>query len=323
MSTATYLPPEPSAQDAPPRARVRATAPHILVALAWLGRVSSQHIQHLIMPQYHLKRVSDVMTELRQQKLVERYLHYVDASPRSGSPCRTPPKLDSAWWSLTPRGWDLIREHGRAPHPDTYKPPRSLYFFEHDRLVTDTLVTLIRLAQGHGGCGVYVAREMRVDREQPRPIMDAVIRLHLREAPSTPGRIPWGHAVPQDSTRARVYGVEADNDSEDLRTISDKAVTYHHVNTREWRDRHGMDFPIVLWMAPDDARRAAIDVTWQRAWEAYRDAMLGRDPSWQPDKAQGRWWSGSLLGMAQDRWVRYDRGVREERGLFGYGEPSP
>src|SRR6266511_5371662 len=137
---------------------------NFLLGLAWLGEVSTAHIQRLWLPQTSLRPVQRLVRSLRQEELIEPRYWYGRA-PRP----RAPPIRRGRLWALTKSGRRLIHEHDQ--YPLRRSPARHRRLMDHDVMTTEIIVRIVELGRAAGLSGLYVEREARVDPLLPRPVM--------------------------------------------------------------------------------------------------------------------------------------------------------
>lgn len=268
---------------------------NLLLGLAWFGFASTSQIGRLWMPGRSSKAVRELLVELRDEGAIERRMwgQWVDEQ-------RTPMRQD-ALWSLTRRGLYLVKDSDQFP-PE-YKGPRPRKLFDHDKCTVDVIVRIIELARDvqrtgqQTFSGIYLEREIRLDPERRRPLMDALIILTIGGEATRDHRVPWSRdPTIGDEQRIR-YALENDRDSEPLSVIAGKARAYQHAGTKAWVRRYG-PFPLPIWLVPDEVRLWNVMHTWQREWPV------------------GKWLITTDDWLRGDYWVEYDNGAIRERGLF-------
>lgn len=112
---------------------------------------------------------------------------------------------------------------GSQARPQYPAQKRRPGLIPHDARAIEAVVRLIELARPHGLSGVFVARELRLNPQRPRPVCDALVVIQLGSF-DRPNLVPWsGDPAIADEARVR-FAVEADNDTEPLAVIT-HAVT--------------------------------------------------------------------------------------------------
>jgi hypothetical protein len=268
---------------------------NLLLGLAWFGAASTVQIGRLWRPGQSSKAVRGLLSELCEDGLVERHLW-----AKWDSRYQTPRRQD-ALWSLTRRGLYLVKDSDQFP-PE-YKGPRTRKLFDHDSRTVDVVTRIIELAREaqhdkqQTFSGIYLEREIRLDPERRRPLMDALIILTIGGEATREHRVPWSRdPTIGDEQRIR-YALENDRDSEPLSVIAGKARAYQHAGTQAWVRRYGR-FPLPIWLVPDEARLQNVMHTWQREWPV------------------GKWLLTTDDWLGGDYWIEYDNGAIRERGLF-------
>ncbi len=281
------------ALDVLPTMSVRATGfdlINFLLGLAWLGEVSTAHIQRLWLPQTSLRPVQRLVRSLRQEELIEPRYWYGRA-PRP----RAPPIRRGRLWALTKSGRRLIHEHDQ--YPLRRSPARHRRLMDHDVMTTEIIVRIVELGRAAGLSGLYVEREARVDPLLPRPVMDALIITRTGGNFAHSHLVPWTKDAKVAGEQRRRYALENDRDSEPIATIIGKAIAYQQAGTPVWVERYG-DFPVPMWVVPGEARLQTIMRAWQSAWP------------------QGKWIITTDAWIQSDRWIEYYGGYVRERTLF-------
>lgn len=274
---------------------------NLLLGLAWLGELDRLQIRRLWFPEKSESTVEKALAGLRREKLISvRAWSLRDEQRQITVP-------QPGRWSLTTLGHARIR--AQAQYPARPAENRRAGLIPHDARATEVIIRLIELARPAGLSGVFVARELRLNPRQRRPVCDALVVLQLG-AYDRRDLVPWsGDPAIADEKRLR-YAVEADNASEPLAVIQAKARAYRtlseDVRWREWwRQTYG-PLPIPLWVAPTDARAEAISAQWQQAWP------------------QGEWFATSDEGLADNRILHWKAGGdRLVRLAFGNQRQRP
>jgi len=263
---------------------------NFLLGLAWLGEVSTAHIQRLWLPQTSLRPVQRLIQNLRQEELIEpRYWYGLPPRPRA------PPIRRGRLWALTKSGRRLIHEHDQ--YPLRRSPARHRRLMDHDVMTTEIIVRIVELGRAAGLSGLYIEREARVDPLLPRPVMDALIITRTGGDFAHTNLVPWTKDAKVVGEQRRRYALENDRDSEPIATIIGKAIAYQQAGTPAWVERYG-DFPVPMWVVPGEARLQAIMRAWQSAW------------------LQGKWIITTAAWIQCDRWIEYYGGYVRERTLF-------
>jgi hypothetical protein len=263
---------------------------NFLLGLAWLGEVSTAHIQRLWLPQTSLRPVQRLVRSLRQEELIEPRYWYGRSQRRHAPPIRR-----GRLWALTKSGQRLVHEHDQYPLRRT--PARHRRLMDHDVMTTEIIVRIVELGRSAGLSGLYVEREARVDPLLPRPVMDALIITRTGGGFAHANLVPWTKDAKVPGEQRRRYALENDRDSEPIATIIGKALAYQQAGTPAWVERYG-DFPVPMWVVPDEPRLQAIMRAWQSAWP------------------QGKWIITTDVWIQCDRWIEYYGGYVRERTLF-------
>jgi hypothetical protein len=268
---------------------------NLLISLAWLGELRTDHIHRLWMGDRAILATQRLLQELRREGYVERRLW---ARWVAG---RTTPQRQAALWSVTRKGRDLIREHEQ--YPPEYKEPRSRRMAAHDSTTSEAIVRIIELGREveHNGLrglsGLYVEREVRLDPAKTRPVMDALIIVTVGGGFDRPDLVPWSRDPTLEGERRVRYALEHDRDTEPPTVIAAKAMHYQHAGTPAWEKRYGR-FPLPMWLVPNDRRLYQILQLWREAWPV------------------GKWVMTTDAWLRDDYWLACDRGVVSERSLF-------
>jgi len=263
---------------------------NLLLSIAWLGEVHSRQVRWAWMPTYTDRSARRVLQQLAHDGLIQARWFYRRRRNR-----RKPPLRQGKLWSLTPAGMQLVRLLPNAPLR-TIKL-RSLGVANHDTVTVEVVLRLVALARAAGLSGVYLDREVMLNPPARRPIMDGVIALRTTGAPVASLEIPWTTDPPATGERVRKYAIENDRMSEEIAVIIGKAHAYQQAATPEWVARNGQ-FPIPLWVVPNDKRKDDIMRAWRMAWP------------------HGKWLITTDADLARDRWVEYRNGHERQRGLF-------
>jgi hypothetical protein len=252
---------------------------NILLSLKYCWMLNREHIQRLHFPNKSIRAVQDLLTNLKDQGLVDK-LNW-------GNPVRQP-----SMWFLTDTGDQSIRR--LAAYPDERKRSRPRAVLEHDKRTLDMIVTIIELARQTGLSGIKVFREVKLnpDPKVRRPILDALVIFEVGGSFSeeNPDLVPWSLDKPlTDESLWRVC-LEADNNTEANQVIAGKALSYQQVlNTPAWQEwwceRYGSSRPWVMWVAPTEQRVASIVAHWERTW------------------AGGQWLAASDAGLQANSWT--------------------
>ncbi|NCC94638.1 MAG: hypothetical protein EOM10_15440 [Opitutae bacterium] len=272
---------------------------NLLLTLAWLGELSTTHVQRLWMADRDILATQRLLRALLSEGYVARR-HWARWVPG-----RTTPERQPALWSLTRQGRDLLRDHDQFP-PE-YKEPRARGLVPHDLTTSEALVRFIEVARqleatsGRPLSGLYVEREVRLDPARSRPVMDALIILTVGGAVSRPDLVPWSRDPLLPGERRVRYALENDRDTEPATVIAGKASHYQHAGTPAWEQRYGR-FPLPIWLCPSPRRLEQILNLWRDAWPV------------------GKWIMTTDAWLRDDYWLECDRGRVTERSLF-YAPP--
>lgn len=274
---------------------------NLLIGLAWFGSASTRHVQRLWLPGHQLRAVWALLNELRSEGTIERR-HWAAWKPQRSTPIR-----QDALWSLTRRGLLLIKDSDQFP-PE-YKGIRPRTLFHHDSLTSEVIVRIVELAREvqrnkhQTFSGIYLEREIRLDPQRRRPVMDALIIVTSGGEQTPDHLVPWSRDPTVGQEQRWRYALENDRASEPLSVIAGKARAYQHAGTPQWQQRYG-PFPLPLWLVPDERRLHAVMQTWRKEWTI------------------GKWLITTDAWLRGDYWIEYDAGQIRERGLF-YRTPTP
>jgi hypothetical protein len=268
---------------------------NLLITLAWLGELRTDHVHRLWMHDRALGATQRLLRELREEGYVERrrWARWMAQ--------RTTPTRQSALWSISRKGRELVRDHEQ--YPPEYKEPRARRMVVHDSTTSEAIVRIIELGRAveHDGrrglSGLYVEREVRLDPARSRPVMDALIIVTVGGDFDRPDLIPWSRDPTLDGERRVRYALENDRDTEPPTVIAAKAQHYQHAGTPAW-ERHYGRFPLPMWLAPSVRRLEQILQLWRHAWPV------------------GKWVMTTDDWLRDDYWIACDRGVVTERSLF-------
>jgi hypothetical protein len=272
---------------------------NLLIALAWLGELRTDHIQRLWLPTRTLRATQALLRGLHSEGYLERrrWSRWVAG--------RSTPVRQSVLWSITRKGREVVRAH--AQYPPEYKEPRARRMAVHDATTSEAIVRIIELARAltyagqRGLSGLYVEREVRLDPARTRPVMDALIIVTVGGDFDRADLVPWSRDPTLAGERRVRYALENDRDTEPPTVIAAKALHYQHAGTPDWERRYGR-FPLPLWLVPSDRRLEQILQLWQHAWPV------------------GKWVMTTDAWLRDDYWIEFDRGVVRERSLF-YATP--
>lgn len=263
----------------------------LLLNLAWIGELSTSHIQRLSMPaQATTFTAWYALRDLKREGYTARRMWSLPRPAGDGPPVRQP-----TMWSLTSRGRECIHDHDQYP-PRVFVP-RARRMLPHDAMTSEIIVRLIELGRTADLSGVYCEREVRIDPARSRPVMDAIVILRTGGGFDHDDIVPWSKDPRLPGERRRRYAIENDRGTEPLSVIAGKARAYQEALNHDWKMRYG-GFPIPLWVVPTERRRDAILHTWQTAWPG------------------GKWLITTDAGVAADHWIEYFAGEVRERRLF-------
>ena len=246
----------------------------ILLALAWLGEATKVHLRDLCcagMSEKTVQRALKSLLDGPEPLVIARPRHIHDG---------TAPKREAFVYALSEAGHKYLsndaaypRKTQRGQYPAKITNPADIKRLEHQLLATEAIVQLVVLARQRSLSGVFVAREMRLNRQRPEPVLDAVVMLHVSgEAPGG-GGVPWTKDPPVAGERVWGFAIESDRATEAPAVIAAKASAYAaaevDLRTRDdWRERTGQMLPLVLWVAPTAKRLEVIHRIWSQAWSA-------------------------------------------------------
>lgn len=171
-------------------------------------------------------------------------------------------------------------------------------------MTSQLVMRIIELARPAGMGNLYLEREVLLDQQRKRPIMDGFIALRLGNPYNQDRRVPWSNDPRAPGEQRRRYALENDRKSKAYNVIFTKAISYQLTGTPQWFERYGGLFPLVLWLVPDEARAALVMRAWQEAWPG------------------GKWLITTDARLEEDRWTEYHAGQIRERGLF-VTRPTP
>ena len=267
------------------------TDEEVLVALCWAMPLSTTQLRRLTAPDRHRETFRRRLNRLEDQRLIA---HATDALivPHR----RTPQKRDFIW-ELTDAGFNKVPEDRRRPQHG--KGTRRV-LIRHDLMVGELLSLVVERERGRLS-GLLLDREVRLDREQPRPRCDAI--LSLRHGPPVLRGLPWQHDAPGvTGEQVSSWALEVDRDTEGLAVIRDKALAYQsRWNDPSFYKRYGR-MPIPVWIAPDAKRLDAINRMWAAAWP------------------EGRWYGTTDAKLPELFFVEWNAGQQRAVGLLdGWG----
>lgn len=258
---------------------------NLLLGLAWLGELDRQQIRRLWFADKSDSTVEKALSALRREKLITlRSWSLRDKQRQITVP-------QPAQWSLAAGGHARIRANSQYPaRPAEH---RRAGLIPHDARATAAIVRLIELARPAGLSGVFIARELRLNQRQRRPVCDALVVLQLGSFDRS-DLVPWsGDRAIADEQRVR-YAIEADNATEPLAVIQAKAEAYRKLSedlswAEWWRQQYG-PLPLPLWVAPTEERAQAIHAQWRQVWP------------------RGEWYVTSDEGLADNRLLHWKSG---------------
>lgn len=234
---------------------------NLLLGLAWLGELDRRQIERLWFVDRSQSTVEKTLSRLHDEGLLTRRAWSVRDKQRGV----TVPQL--ARWSLTPKGHAQVRRS--AQYPAKPAQVRQQRLIAHDLRTTETIVRLIELGRSSGLSGIYVARELRLNPEEKRPVCDALVVMQFGSF-DQPNLVPWSSDPAIEDERRLRFAIEADNNTEPLGVIAGKANAYRRLDEdnvwRAWWTRQYGKLPVPLWVAPTEARAAAIHGQWKRVW---------------------------------------------------------
>ena len=282
----------------------------ILLALAWLGEATKVHLRGLCCPGMSDKTVQRTLKPLLdgpEPLIVDRARHNYDGAT---------PRREAFVYALTDAGHAHMRSDpayplktNRTQYPAKITDPATVQRLEHQLLATEAIVRLIVLARQRNLSGVFVAREVRLNRQCAEPILDAVVVLHVGgEVPSGVG-VPWTKDMPLEHERTWRFAIESDRDTEAPTVIAAKARAYSAAlrdprTIRDWYERYRSSPPLVLWVAPSSSRLETIHARWQQEWP------------------YGSWMLATPTELARGELTYYHENRREELHLFAGKRPE-
>jgi hypothetical protein len=282
----------------------------ILLALAWLGEATRAQLRDLCCPGMSdktVQRALEPMLDGSEPLVRRRARHSYDGAT---------PRREAFVYALTDAGHARIRSDptyplktSRAQYPAKLTDPATVQRLEHQLLATEAIVQLIVLARQRTLSGVFVAREVRLNRQRAEPILDAVVVLHVGgEAPSG-GGVPWTKDMPLEDERTWRFAIESDRDTEAPTVIAAKARAYSAAlrdprTIRDWYERYRSNPPIVLWVAPSHTRLETIHARWWQEW------------------SQGSWMLATPAELARGELTHYRDNQRTELRLFAGKRPE-
>lgn len=268
---------------------------NLLISLAWLGELRTDHVHRLWMGRRSLRATQHLLGELWTEGYVERR-RWARWTAGYNNPIP-----QATLWSATRKGRDLIREHEQ--YPPEYKEPRARRMAVHDSITSEAIVRIIELGREveHNGqrglSGLYVEREVRLDPGKTRPVMDALIIVTVGGGFDRSDLIPWSRDPTLEGERRVRYALENDRDTEPPTVIAAKALHYQHAGTPAWEKRYGR-FPLPMWLVPSLRRLEQVLLLWRQVWPI------------------GKWVITTDRWLELDYWLEFDRGVVTERSLF-------
>ena len=263
---------------------------NLFLGLAWLGEATTMQIHRLWRPHSSLKYTRKLLVELKQHRWIKSRVWTI---PRRAD--GIPIRIANAW-SLTRRAELWLRDH--VQWPLKYIRPRHPRTMTHDLMTSELVTRIIELGREAGLGNLYLEREVRLDQQRRRPIMDGFVMLRLGNAYGQDRRVPWTNDPRAPGEQRRRYAIENDRNSEPFNVIYMKAISYQMTGTPQWFERYGGLFPLVLWLVPHEPRAELVMRAWQEAWPG------------------GKWLITTDERLQQDRWTEYHAGVIRERGLF-------
>lgn len=302
----------------PRRSRSTVTDTDMLMSYGYLGELTLEHLRRLHQPGKSDRTLDRVIARLgadlekhRRSESVEEPITLLDGSTQTVLTTRSLPAV----WSLSKQGHDRIKRLDAYPINDVkgqYRAqpakPQDESTRGHNLLLVDLVVELVERARPRGLSGVFVGRELRLDKEQPKPRMDGLVIMHFHGTPCAPDVVPWTKDRATAQERSIRYAVEVDTGSETIATVVAKAAEYAAILRADngrwrtwWEGLYGA-WPFVLVVLPENERRfKAVFTGWARAWPEGAWAMTM--PSW----------------VREDRWAVYDRERRRMArfALFG------
>jgi hypothetical protein len=291
----------------------------MLLSFAWLGELTLEHLWRLHLPHKSKRTVERAVKRLVDEKLLQcrrrgeavREIRELDDGSEQE---RTITRSLPAVWTLTLKGHERIKRLDAYPARDARRQyqarisaVRHPRVRNHDRMLADVVVQLIMQTRQKGLSGIFVGRELRLDRERPKPVMDALIVLHFHGTPCAQSIVPWTKDLATTQERSLRYALELDTGTEALAILRQKALNYaavlHPNNTRWivwWQSIYGR-WPTVLVLLPDQQRLNSVWQLWRESWPEGQFAMT------------------TPRGLANDRWATQSGGEAGVRPLLPPG----
>jgi hypothetical protein len=289
----------------------------LLLSYAWCVELTLEHLHRLHFVgrskrtvEYALERLVDAgWIERHGRRGTSRVLHSERAIGR-----RLP-----MVWSLTPEGHAQLKRLEAYPfkdskdqYPAKASSVRNERLREHDLLLSDLVVELIERGRERGLSGVFVGRELRLEVERARPLMDALLLLHFHDVPCAPNVVPWTKDKATSKEQTLRYAVELDTGSEAIATVVKKAEEYAAIirpDNRAWFEwwypRYGAR-PFVLLILPENKSRfETVFEGWARAWP------------------QGAWAMTTPSRLREDRWLTYNPQTKRRVEWSVFPSPKP
>ncbi len=259
----------------------------VLLALSWAMPLTTTQLHRMVAPTLSRRGLTGRLQGLEAEGLIG---HVYDALLIEAG---KPPRKRDYIWEISPKGYAPLPDDRRRP-----TPPSAIrrVLIRHDLMVGD-LLSLVVARERERLSGLLLDREVRLDREQPRPRCDAI--LSIRQGPPALGGLPWQNDPPGvRSERISSWAVEVDRGTEGLGVIREKALAYQ----ARWNDpgfyrRYGK-MPIPVWIAPDAPRVDAIMRTWAEAWP------------------EGRWYITTDAKLPELFFVEWNAGRQRAVGLL-------
>lgn len=232
----------------------------LLLSLAWLGELDKSQVHRLCLSNRSLSTVEKTLSALRKDGLIEPRAWHISVE---GIPHEQP-----SLWSLTKKGHELLVGHDQYPPKPAPIGPKRL--IGHDYRTVETIVRLVEFLRPADLSGLYVQLEVRLDPEQPRPRMDALVIMQTGGRYERPDLVPWSkdRAI-NDETRIRL-AIESDGNTEPIAVIEGKARAYGAVHRdrswREWWQQQWGPLPFIIWVVPHGQRLDAVHAAWERVW---------------------------------------------------------
>ena len=264
---------------------------NLLLSIAWIGELDKSQVHALHFPDKSLKTVETTLTALAKDGLIESRPHYTTQRIMRGGKLVEAPKPMPALWHLTPAGHAVVRPSPQ--YPVKAARVRSAKLIGHDYRTAQAVIALILLARRYGLSGAAVTFELRLDPDEKRPVMDALLFLHTGGTAQPAGMVPWSKDVALSDETWWRFAIESDNHTEPKAVIAGKGVAYRKIYNdpvwRRWWHQTNGPMPYVIWVAEEQQRLEEIHAAFVSTW---------------PD---GQWLLTTDAGLAANSWINYEK----------------